>query len=41
MYSFDKLDMLKAFEGMQMSKCMHIKDKNMIITAGRGRRIKV
>lgn len=33
--------MLKAFDDINMSKSMYIKSKNMIITASRGRRIKV
>jgi len=33
--------MLKAFEDIDMSKCMYIKEKNLIITASRGRKVKV
>lgn len=33
-------DMLKAFDEMKMSKCMYIREKSMIITAGRGRKSK-
>lgn len=33
--------MLKAFDDIQLSKSMYVKPKNMIITASRGRRIKV
>lgn len=35
------VDMLKAFDNIELSKSMYIKHKNMIITASRGRRIKV
>jgi hypothetical protein len=35
------IDMLKVFEEINLSKTMYIKDKNMIITASRGRKIKV
>jgi hypothetical protein len=41
MYVFYNLVMLKAFDNMEMSKCMYIKQKNLIITASRGRRTKV
>jgi hypothetical protein len=33
--------MLKAFDDINMSKSKYIKDKNLIITASRGRRVKV
>lgn len=35
------LDMLKAYDDIEMSKTMYIKNKSMFITASRGRRIKV
>jgi len=41
MYIFYHVDMLKAFDDVLMSKSMYIRDKNMIITASRGRRVKV
>ena len=41
MYSFIDIDMLKVFQDIDLSKTMYIKDKNMIVTASRGRRIKV
>lgn len=41
MYNVFYLDMLKAFDDMEMSKSMYIKNKNMIITASRGRKTKV
>jgi hypothetical protein len=33
--------MLKAFDDIPLSKSKYIKEKNMIITASRGRRVKV
>lgn len=33
--------MLKAFDDTLMSKSMYIREKNMIITASRGRKVKV
>jgi hypothetical protein len=41
LYAFDHLDMLKAYDDIEMSKTMYIKSKSMFITASRGRRIKV
>jgi hypothetical protein len=41
MYIFRHTDMLKAFDDTLMSKSMYIRNKNMIITASRGRRVKV
>lgn len=41
MYFLWHLDMLKAFDDTLMSKSMYIRSKNMIITASRGRRVKV
>lgn len=41
LYSSNYLDMLKAFDDIEMSKTMYIKSKSMFITASRGRRIKV
>lgn len=33
--------MLKVYDDIKLSKCMYIRDKNMIITASRGRKVKV
>ena len=33
--------MLKAFDQMEMSKCKHVKKNNVIVTASRGRAVKV
>lgn len=41
LYTSNHLDMLKAYDDIEMSKTMYIKSKNMFITASRGRRIKV
>lgn len=41
MYLLIDIDMLKAYDDCEMSKSMYIKNKNMIITASRGRKIKV
>lgn len=41
MYFFIDIDMLKAYDDSEMSKSMYIKSKSMIITASRGRKIKV
>lgn len=41
LYPSKHLDMLKAYDDIEMSKTMYIKNKNMFITASRGRRIKV
>ena len=41
MYFFSYLVMLKAFDQMEMSKCKHVKKNNVIVTASRGRAVKV
>ena len=41
LYFWPHLVMLKAFDDITMSKCMYIKEKNLIVTASRGRRVKV
>ena len=35
------VDMLKVFETSGLSKTVHIKNKNMLVTASRGRIVKV
>ena len=41
MYIFTYLVMLKAFDTMGMSKCKYVKSNNTIVTASRGRLVKV
>jgi hypothetical protein len=41
MYLSIHVDMLKAFDDIKMSKSLYLKEKHMIITASRGRRVKV
>ena len=41
LYIFTYLVMLKAFDSIDMSKCKYVKSNNTIVTASRGRLVKV